>query len=254
MISLQFRIEPRYLVYHTFKGSVREGTDWKPVVAFQNRGWEMDQEAYNLLIRGIPEDTILAKTRLEELGRRADCLLETIVADPTYIPIINATEDALNKLRSEWESNYARTYNLVEKLTGLKLTGEHVVLVTHPALNQGHNSNGTICFTHRNDWPNYNTIYLWHELLHGFIPENDLEHAVIQLITDNELRTILNGGNYPPFEGHPYLTKLMELLLPDWQNYLKSKDPNVTDFISTQALNPTVKQELSDCRKHRHGD
>lgn len=54
-------------------------------------------------------------------------------------------------------------------------------------------------------WPNYTTIYVWHEIFHSILPgqglkTTDLDHALIQLITDNELNARLNGFSYPPFD------------------------------------------------------
>ena len=61
------------------------------------------------------------------------------------------------------------------------------------------------------------------------------EHAVIELITDEELRTRLNGGKYPPFVGHGYLQKVKEKLLPKWRKYLKSEKQNIREFIRKSA-------------------
>ena len=59
---------------------------------------------------------------------------------------------------------------------------------------------------------------------------NDTNHALIQLITDNELRIRLNGGKYPPFEGHSTLTAEMSSLLPKWQEYLLSPNKDILAF------------------------
>ncbi|MBI2019365.1 hypothetical protein HYS95_01690 [Candidatus Daviesbacteria bacterium] len=78
-----------------------------------------------------------------------------------------------------------------------------------------------IAWGHAPEWNNYATVYLWHEALHSYLDYTDLSHALIQFVTDNELRVRLNKGDtYPPFVGHKDLFPLMNKLLPNWQSYL----------------------------------
>jgi len=88
---------------------------------------------------------------------------------------------------------------------------------------------------HHEDWPNYATVYLWHEILHSYIGYSEKEHAVIELITDEELRIRLNGSKYPPFAGHKYLAKIKQKILPRWKKYLKSKKRNIREFMGKSA-------------------
>ena len=120
----------------------------------------------------------------------------------------------------------------MKKLTGLKLNKKFTVYITHPSLRNGrYRGNNTIEWGHHENWRNYATIYLWHEILHSYIGYGDKEHAVIELITDEELRIRLNGGKYPPFVGHNYLGNMKKKMLPKWREYLKSDQHNIRDFI-----------------------
>jgi len=106
-----------------------------------------------------------------------------------------------------------------------------MVYITHPSLKNGqYLGENKITLGHNEDWPNYFTIYLWHEILHSYLGKTDLEHALIQFITDEELRIKLNGGEYPPFVGHKNLFPLMERILPFWRKYLKNKSKNIIEF------------------------
>jgi hypothetical protein len=116
------------------------------------------------------------------------------------------------------------------------------VLVTHPGQRNGQTfADGPIGWTERHDFSHYDTVYLWHEILHHFIkptrPTMDVgnpAHAIIELLSDNELRVRLGGGPYPPFLGHPEDLPFQERLLPQWRTYLRQPRRDVLQFL-TQA-------------------
>ena len=82
-------------------------------------------------------------------------------------------------------------------------------------------------------------VYLMHETLHLILDKklgkNNLAHAIIELITDQELRIRLNKNGVYFKEskegvGHPFLLKLSKAILPYWKKYLKSKNKNIVNF------------------------
>ncbi|OGY38623.1 MAG: hypothetical protein A2391_03475 [Candidatus Brennerbacteria bacterium RIFOXYB1_FULL_41_13] len=99
-------------------------------------------------------------------------------------------------------------------------------------MRNGRNLKGNkIVWGHAEEWPNYTMVYLWHEILHEYMDNTDLNHALIELITDYELRHQLGGPDYPPFTtGHEYLQKIEEALLPSWKKYLASDNKNFAEF------------------------
>ena len=68
---------------------------------------------------------------------------------------------------------------------------------------------------------------------------SDLDHALIELISDNELRIRLNGGG-EYFKcngietGHDFLLDLEKGILDDWKKYLR--DPNLDIFQLRKTL------------------
>ena len=139
-----------------------------------------------------------------------------------FAPIRAQTEAYLQWCQEQWERNVAQTCEYICELTGFDLATSFTVYVTHPSLcNGSYLGEHNIQWGHHEDWPLYTTVYLWHEILHSYFCPGDLNHALIQLLTDNELRVRLNeGASYPPFVGHPRLFPLMHALLPDWRAYL----------------------------------
>ena len=115
-------------------------------------------------------------------------------------------------------------------MTGFDFNKTIVVYIVHSSLPSGKTfifaEGQPILWGHNDLFENYTTVYLWHEILHTYLGTSQLEHALIQLIADNELRIQLNGGSYPPFEGHAYLLPLMKKVLPLWNEYLAKTDKN----------------------------
>ncbi|MEK7104697.1 MAG: hypothetical protein AAB868_01510 [Patescibacteria group bacterium] len=94
-------------------------------------------------------------------------------------------------------------------------------------------------------------VYLMHETLHLILDKklgkNNLAHAIIELITDQELRIRLNkNGVYfkesKECVGHPFLLKLSKAILPYWKKYLKSKDRNIANFYLEMKNLPKIKK------------
>lgn len=255
MITLDFQIKPEYLAYYCIKNTSPQrfvaGTVDPEVVDFQNAAWSKDKEAYYFLCYGVSDTLVLSASSMSDLAKRAQDLLQTMVKDPTFVPLLKETSESLGTLRQEWEANCFKTHNMVSEMTGLELKGDFKVFLSHPSLKQGQyiNKLKAFCWAYRAPWPNYNTVYFWHELLHSFVPGGDLEHAAIQFVADNELRVRLNGGEYPPFEGHGRLNELMELMLPYWKKYLQLKKKEIDAFIKELAGMPEIQKQLEKTSK-----
>lgn len=114
------------------------------------------------------------------------------------------------------------TYAWLREWTGLDLRGRFRVYLTHPAIRQGCYLRERTILWCLSDEPNMNTVYFWHELLHGLLPGDDRAHALIELLADNELRVRLNGGSYLPFVGHRALDGHREALLEARREHLKN--------------------------------
>jgi len=61
----------------------------------------------------------------------------------------------------------------------------------------------------------------------------DAEHAVIELLTDEELLARLNSISYPPLVEHNHLRALETSLLPAWREYLKQPHKDFSTFLKT---------------------
>jgi hypothetical protein len=242
MLKLIFKIDKDYLIYHTLKSIGQERFSSqkyiKDIVNFQNYAWEKDKVLYDLLIGRfvVKPKNFQEKKYLEVLKRLKDIenYLDFLKKSKYFKKIYKQTKNYLNFCKKEWQKNYTKTIEIMTELTGIDFKKENkkfIVYITHPSLGHGRSfQDGTITWGHNEDWQNYSVIYLWHEILHSYFELSDLDHALIELLTDNELRIRLNGGKYPPFIGHENLEKLKYKILPYWRKYLKSKNKNIFEF------------------------
>ena len=129
-------------------------------------------------------------------------------------------------------------------ITGLKLPNTALsVYLVHPALYNGRywRNINIITWGHSEDWENYTTIYLCHEIMHFLTKDctgdKKILHALIELACDNELRIRLNqSGKYfkeGRFKvGHKFLQKIEKKILPQWRQYLRDREKNKENFVT----------------------
>ncbi len=147
------------------------------------------------------------------------------------------TEKYFNCVKKQWQKNEKKSLGLLQKISGLPIPKKQIsIFITHPKSCNGKTINqNAIVWGHKEDWKNYATIYLCHELLHimtwpgHFQPHYDILHALISLATNNELRIRLNKkGEY--FKERKFYTEYQKIfrnlekkILPQWKQYLLGK-------------------------------
>lgn len=236
--TLHFKIDDDYLIFHTLSSmsndSFSSEKHKKDIVAFQNYAWKKCSSCYNLLVgRLLIRD--VANGEIRKASKQLTGFLKELAGSRLYKVIYGQSEEYLRFCKAQWEKNYAVTSEIIHDLTELRMHKEFDVYITHPSLRNGkYGRNNVIEWGHNEDWSNYATVYLWHEVLHSYIGWSDTEHAVIELVTDEELRIRLNGGTYPPFIGHKHLRNVKRELLPQWKRYLISDKRNIQEFIKEE--------------------
>lgn len=199
--------------FHTLRGShsigplAKRWKFWTPAATTiaSLRAYHPDMPGYVKQLRGLKEfKTIVAQTR----KRKAFC-------------------------EKQWKQNLKRSTRIMTSLTGLAFKRCVTVYISYPGMPGGRYQGRkgpkdcpyAIMWGGREDFSDFTTVYIWHELLHSYFPNGQLEHAVIQLLTDNELRVRLAGDKrpYPPYVGHQRLVPWMLWLRPAWKRYLSQK-------------------------------
>lgn len=225
-MKLNFIIEKNILIQRlltSYKEHVEHITD------FQNEVWNQSEIKFNILAgRYGPKEL----QNLKEFYEVPD-FLKKIQSLDTYVRIFNETQKYRDYCQKEWERSYEQSEKVIRSLTQFNLNRTIDVYIVHPSLKEGmHYGTNSILWGRKEEWPYYMCVYLWHEILHEYFERNDVNHALIQLIADNELRVVLNGGTYPPYEGHPNLFPIMDKVLTDWRVYMETStgDRNFEEF------------------------
>jgi hypothetical protein len=232
MLYFDFIANKNLLAAHTLRNSDKDRFLYESttVVDFQNAAWNLDKEAYDLVRYGPSEISFANDDDLNSYVRKVKDFQEKIILLKEFEGLAAETVSAQERVAAEWNANFEKSNAEMSNILGFEVEGSWNVYITHPALKSGTNTGKEILWTDRTDWPNYNTVYLWHEVLHFIFGRSNEEHAVIELIADNELRARLNGSSYPPFEGHDFLNDLRIKLLPEWQIYLSTDNRDIRDF------------------------
>ncbi|MBN1263374.1 MAG: hypothetical protein JW991_03370 [Candidatus Pacebacteria bacterium] len=235
MIKLNFTIDQNYFISHLLAGMAKNRfssfSHKKDIVSFQNYAWKKSATNYNLLISRFSPETWL-KMEIARLSSELNKYLETLKKSNYYQTLLVQTRNYQKDCQRQWEENYFQTQAIMKNLTGIRFNKQFTVFITHPGLKNGcYLGNNQIAWGHNEDWPNYTTVYLWHEILHSYFSDSQLNHAIISLLTDEELRARLNRSKYPPFAIHRNLNPLIKKLLPEWKKYLKSEKKNINLFM-----------------------
>lgn len=232
-MKLRFSIDPTYLVYHSLSSIHAQfygkDVDISPLYDLYTCAASISSR---LLLQFVKLDQqIFFKRTAPTFDTETNTFLQTILNTRQCRKILDETNSSLIACEEEWNRNHKNSTAIIQELTGLNLNKVMTVVITHPSIPNGrYNGHNRLEWRYHEEWPNYTTVYLWHEILHSYFGFDRLDHALIELVTDNELRVRLNGGMYPPFEGHHELNKLREILLSYWQEYLNAQSKNILIF------------------------
>lgn len=247
VMKLEFLVDKKYTFLHAFNQHQHD-EPFKGWSRFTWNIWEKHpQECY--LLAGFTEWPLLGKRSLRNISIKAEKLLEKWLKAPEVKRLTKETEKYRDWLEKEWGKKGNKVLIELEKIIKIPLPKKKIsVYVTHPKLKNGMAINKTtIVWGHKEDWPNYSIIYLCHEILHTILWDHasNITHAIIELSTDQELRTRLNKKSKYFKEGkfdigHPKLKRLEGKILPSWENYLSNPKKNLKEFIQSK------KKEISN--------
>lgn len=231
-IQLEFKINKQYLLVHALRQNIQPFPEW---VNLKNYLWRTSSVGYSFLA-GSPE-VFLQITTLksnEKILKDSLRLLKKGMNRKEFKRLYRETADYSKWLKQEWKNNKDKIFKWIQEISGISSSSIKVsVFVTHPKLCNGKMLNAsTICWGHPEDWKHYSIVYLTHELLHiltdGKYKNQNLMHALIEFLADNEIRIRLNqGGKYfceGKFRiGHKYLLPIEKKILPYWKKFLADK-------------------------------
>lgn len=251
MLELNFKINKIYLYAQIVKQAKFLGKQGK---ILETRLWEKSRIAYSM-VSGICYDQMISNITLKnpiiknfsknlrKNIKLTEEILNQEIDSKEFREIYKETKSYKIKTEKQWEQNEKRALKHLKDITGLKLPNTVIfVYLVHPALHDGRywrDNVNTITWGHSEDWENYTTIYLCHEIMHfltkDYTGDKKILHALIEFACDNELRIRLNqNGKY--FKegrfrvGHKSLQKIEKKILPQWRQYLKNRKKSKENF------------------------
>jgi len=245
-MKFEFKINKYYLVGYAMASKHKPFPAWQkleekiwqkyreePSYYFLNPrhiSWALEQIQINFSDKNIKNISLKHTSTLEKI-------YQEIFKSKEFKRLYKETNQHLYYIKNQWENNERKALGIFQKISGLPLPKQRIVVyITHPkSRNAKTLDRDTIVIGRTENWKNYLTVYLCHELLHimtwpgHFQPDFDILHAIIML-ADDELKIRLNkNGKYLNFKKEELNTESIKLinlakkLLPYWKKYLAGK-------------------------------
>lgn len=262
-IKLKFKIDKDYLLVHLLSAgdyfcSPRYRKDIINLRAFAKKE---NPKLYGLMSAKLRNIDWVRKGQLTRITKSDPRYLSAIKRNKFFKKIVVQTQQYRAFCQKQWLKNYKIASRFIQYVTGFVLDKKIDVYLTHPGLYNGDFliKQNIITWGYREEWPNYQSVYLWHEVLHSYLDvdpryrwlravayhdgESDFEEGVIELVADETLRSLLNHTKYLPFVGRENLIPFKKKLLPIWEKYLKQDQRDFSDFLK-QAKQIFLKMKI----------
>jgi hypothetical protein len=252
-MKLEFKINKLALIRSVFVSNNYCRKNQKRIpfpfwIKLENHLWEKfrDNQAY-YFINPIHLDWALDEITIEaeekglrnsflNIAEKAEKIYKEIEKTKEFKRLLAETKKYKNFVENQWKKNEHFVLDYIKNTLGLKIPNYTIkVYIFHPKMPHGKANfySKTIAWGHTENWENYSTVYLCHELMHILTSKRSknamLMHAIIELAIDNELRIRLNKkGQYFKENnisvGHESLRTLEKFILPQWRKFLKNQD------------------------------
>lgn len=207
--------------------------------------WSLDEITQQI------EENKFQKT-FSNIAKNTQKIYKEINKSKEFEKLLKETKKYKNFVENQWKKNEKFVFDYIKNTLGLKIPNYTItVYIFHQNLFRGKTNFSTksILWGHPEDWKNYSTIYIFHELLHMLIPQNiqikhnPMIHALIEIIADNDFKMRINKKikkNDKYKIGHPNLKNLRKSLIDKWEIYLKKREKNkkgnLLDFIKILTI------------------
>ena len=163
------------------------------------------------------------------------------------------TNDYCNYLKNIWKDYKGFINDYLNRILKTKFDLVSNVYVSHPNANVGYSFDGNIAWGHYKGIDNlsYNLTYLVHEAMHTLFPfkddeneeERNIKHAIIELISDYELQSMLKGESTLK-DGHIELNDYRYKIYPYWLKYIGLTNDQINERLLKDNI--TIQREIKD--------
>lgn len=224
-ITLDFVIDEDYLIAHALSSPGDYSHEHAGDIGSMRQKMDaISLRAYLFLAISLENVIDLSLDQLVHFAEETRAVL-ALKETAEYKTVLAQTQEYKERVEQEWDANLERSFGFMQEITGLALDNSYTVFLTHPSLYNGrYLGNRRIAWGHPQSFENYDTIFLWHEILHdddNLGTSNDISHAIIELLADNSLRVHLNGTDFHPLLGHHNLESIRKRIFDhDWRDYV----------------------------------
>lgn len=228
--SITIQTDNDYLVLFILKSAsnrISNKAFRKDLINFQNKMWQLNRFEYEQLKQTDSLNyLIFSNFPKEKFGK----LIKEAQSIEEFKLLRDQNENYKNSIAKQWSNTYESNYKIIQELIGHPINFKSEIIITHPGLKNGRNLKNKYIKWGGIENLDESMIYLWHEILHESFSRSNLDHVIIELIADHELRKQVTGQSYPPYVGHKKLEIIINCLSPYWLQYLDSKHRNIEDF------------------------
>lgn len=243
MIKLTFEVNRYYLAFIILNklNLVRKKSFRKIFKKYQDFPF-----FYLIYLKGINSQEwalriIYSSNQVRNISEELEKIFREIFRLKDFKRILKETNIYKKIVENQWDNNKEIVNSFLKEIIRKPLPSlDFKVIISHPSLKEGRSYPTRLIFWgHQEEWKNYSTVYLAHEIIHYIfyhykIPFNKLSHALIELIADNELRATLERGAGHFYKrkliGNPELLELKKKIFPYWEEYLKDKNIDIVSF------------------------
>ncbi|NMB91390.1 hypothetical protein GYA37_00920 [candidate division WWE3 bacterium] len=234
-MELHFKISKEIL----FITGLMQNPDIEGWVDLQNSLWKKYQMGYQLL-QGNYQELLLndnVKNILNQANEDIVGILQDGLESKQFSTLLKNASEHKEWLEKQWKTNKDLIHKEMQNILRIPIPNNNFdVFIFGSLLHIGKNSHNKIFWGQYEHWKNYSLVYLVHEFLHSLFKYSVLEHAIIELISDNEMRLRLNKTGYyfkcnKESVGHKHLQKVEKDILEDWNNYLIGKQIDIYQFL-----------------------
>jgi len=235
-MKIKFEIDKYLLVSYFFSTRAILRKEWEELrYKISNNSSIESAFLSNNLLRYF---ALFGNKKLNKISSKSiDRFFNKLFSNKEIKKLIKETDVYRLELEKEWNNNYKKSRDIIEKITKIKIPNTEIkIFVVHPELKGGYSfpQYKKIVWGHKSDWSYYNIVYIWHEIFHcithGKYKNKGLMHALIELVNDNELRARLNKIKNDGKIGHLGLEMLRRKILPEFKKFIKNKNINLFDF------------------------
>lgn len=191
----------------------------------KNYLWDKHRIGYKKIMKLYSDDVSIYL-------KDTDCknVLEDFIKTNEYKKLYEETKKYMDLVQKEWQNNKNKINKFLSETLKIDFAIVPTVYITHPNSCGGCNiAKNEISWGHFRgiDDKNYNLTYLIHEGLHCLFPydnsltddEINIQHTIIELISDYELYSFLSGKSTLN-EGLEFLKEYKMVIYPYWLSYI----------------------------------